>query len=99
MFSLNQAAAQSITRIRRPEWSEPCDHFQIDIVEGKPGPWIHLYSPMNDELHGSDPVNMVWAEKPFDLDPDERLFEEYKGPWPGSRNYERRRRLYVGMQT
>jgi hypothetical protein len=63
------------------------DHFKIDIVDGKPGPWLHLYAPFNKECNGRDPVDLIWALQKGD--PDEGCYEIYKGPLPDSEEYKK----------
>lgn len=75
LISINQAAKQGVTKLRQPNWANPEDHIRIDIVDGRAGPWIHLFSPMNDELHGRNPVDILSVEGR-----DEPSFAPYTGP-------------------
>lgn len=59
MISIKQAAAQGIRKLRMPEWAGPEDYLLIDIVDGKPGPWAHLYSPVNQMINGRNPVDIL----------------------------------------
>jgi hypothetical protein len=52
-------SSHSIERIYQPNWVGKMDHFKIDLQPGGGfGPWIHIYSPMNKETNGRDPVSM-----------------------------------------
>ena len=59
LISINQAAAQGIDRLRQPRWANPEDYLKIDIIDGRPGPWLHLYSPANQAINGRNPVDML----------------------------------------
>lgn len=59
MISINQAAAQGIDRLRQPIWANAEDYLKIDIIDGKAGPWGHLYSPINEAINGRNPVDML----------------------------------------
>ncbi len=62
MISINQAAAQGIDRLRQPQWASAEDYLKIDIIDGKAGPWGHLYSPVNELINGRNPVDMLLLE-------------------------------------
>ena len=79
MISINEAVANGITRIRMPHWAIREDYIKLDIIAGKLGPWLHLYSPMNEEINGRNPVSMLFLE--FDLDaPVYEIWEVKTGP-------------------
>lgn len=59
------------------------DHLKIDIIDGKPGPWTHLYSPFNKECNGRDPVDMLFTQ----VDYDAVEVVPYTGPLPDSEEY------------
>lgn len=83
LLSIKDAAAQGIDRLRRPIWSNKLDHLKLDIIDGKPGPWTHLYCPFNKECNGRDPVDMLFIS----MDYDAKTFEPYTGPLPDSDEY------------
>ncbi len=56
LISLREAAKQNIATLRRPNWSDPADHVKITIADGLLGPWIELWSPMNERINGRNPV-------------------------------------------
>jgi hypothetical protein len=56
MISIREAAARGIEKVRDPHWHHG-DYIKIDIIDGAPGPWLHLYSPLNVRLHGRDPYS------------------------------------------
>lgn len=59
MISIRQAAQNGIQRLRVPHWRLPNDHIKIDIIDGKPGPWLHLYSELNEEINGRNPCDIL----------------------------------------
>ena len=83
LISINGAAKRGINRLRRSIWVIEEDHLKIDILDGKPGPWLHLYSPFNEECNGRDPVNICVIE--FDI--REKCWLPYMGPLPESDEY------------
>ncbi len=83
LISINEAAAQDIARVRKPIWSNPLDHVKIDIIDRKPGPWLHLWCPFNRECNGRDPVDSFAYQ--WDLNFPE--FIPYVGPLPDSEIY------------
>ena len=87
LISINQAVKRGIERLRKPMWANPLDHFKIDIVGGKLGPWLHLYAPFNKECNGRDPVDVllpIWCPNT-----DIKEFEIYEGPLPDSQEYQK----------
>lgn len=87
LISVNQAAAQGITRVRKPVWSNKFDHLQLDIVDGKPGPWLHLWSPFNKVCNGRDPIDICHLISSFVGSLDAECLEPYTGPLPDSDEY------------
>ena len=81
MLSINEAAAQGIERVHSPRWAIPFDHFKIDIIDGEPGPWLHLYSPINPLLGNKQPEDI------FGSDYGSQLYEPYTGPLPDSEEF------------
>jgi len=59
LISLRQGAEQGIERFRQPQWVNPLDHLKIDLTPKGMGPWAHLYCPMNKQLNGRDPVDIL----------------------------------------
>lgn len=84
-ISLNEAASKGIERLRHPAWSTPMDHVQISIVDGKPAPWLRLYSPMNMRIFDRDPVELLATLN--DTSFDVRNMLPYTGPLPESEEY------------
>ena len=82
-MSITQAAARGISRLRLARWAYAYDYLEIDIVDGAPGPWVRLYSPMNQEMNGRDPVKMLGIG--MDYEAEEWL--EYTGILHGSSEY------------
>jgi hypothetical protein len=60
LISIREAAKAGIWRVRQKQWINPLDHLLIDIMrDGTPGPWTHLYSPINRAISGRDPVSIL----------------------------------------
>ena len=95
--SIAEAAAKGIERVRLPEWANPLDHIKIDIVDGCPGPWGHLFAPFNRECNGRDPVDFLIAIGPMKIDILERAFLPYVGPLPTSDEYQKAVAQYDGV--
>ena len=86
LLCIAEAARKGIDRLRLPIWSTPMDHLKIDIVNGEPGPWGHLFSPINIGINGRDPVDFLWViQGEFDI--YQRAYEAYAGPMPDSDEY------------
>lgn len=70
MISINEARINGFQYLRFPKWSNREDYIKLDYVvmdgERLLGPWVHLYSPMNEEINGRNPVDLLITE--FDLD-------------------------------
>jgi hypothetical protein len=92
-LSVNEAAARGIERLRKPIWANKLDHLKIDIVDGKPGPWLYLWAPFNTECNGRDPVESFAYQ--WDLDFPE--FEIYAGPLPSSAEYQAAVKAFDGV--
>ena len=90
LISINTAASRGIERVRRPFWAEPLDHVKIDIIDGAPGPWTHLYCPANKMINGRDPVNVLFMY----VDYNGRDWVPYDGPVAGSDEYRARAAEY-----
>jgi hypothetical protein len=88
LISINEAAVRGIERIRLPIWADPMDHIKIDIIDGKPGPWLHLWCPFNTECNGRDPQD-IFIGSPM-VDVEQPGFVPYTGPLPDSEEYKRR---------
>lgn len=96
LLSIAQAAAQGVERVRKPIWSNPFDHLKIDIIDGAPGPWLHLFAPFNQECNGRDPVDLLIIGGLVPFDPHEAEFEPYSGPLPTSNEYKEDVAKYAG---
>lgn len=83
LISINDAAAAGIQRLRHPKWVIPEDHLKIDIINGKPGVWTHLYSPFNRECNGRDPISELFTR----MDYTSAEWEPYTGPIADSDEY------------
>lgn len=96
LISIKQAAALGVDRVRQPIWANPLDHLKIDIIDGVPGPWLHLFAPFNQECNGRDPVDVlaVVGQPPMNLHAEK--FVAYSGPLPTSAEYKRAVAGYAG---
>lgn len=88
-ISIADAAQAGIQRVRLPYWSCKMDHIKIDIIDNKPGPWLHLWCPYNKECNDRDPVDMLWMIGPTPMDIHKAEFEIYTGPLPDSEEYQK----------
>ena len=86
LISINEAARRGIERVRKPVWANPYDHIKIDIFDGKPGPWLHLWCPFNGECNGNDPIDILIVD-PFVGNLDVAAVVAYDGPLPDSAEY------------
>ena len=83
LISLEDAAALGIERVRLGYWANRMDHFKIDIIDGKVGPWVKLYAPFNKHCNGRDPMPMLITM----FETWHRTYEVYRGPLPDSVEY------------
>jgi hypothetical protein len=97
LISIAEAAAKGIDRVRLPIWANPLDHLKIDIIDGKPGPWLHLFAPFNKECNGRDPVDFLWVFGPMKTDPNSIEFLPYEGPLPDSDEYRAAQAQFDGV--
>ena len=84
LISIVEAAKRGIERLRNPRWLDPLDHLKIDIINGEPGPWAHIWAPFNKECNGRDPVDMLIVQLG---DINEPALVPYTGPLPDSDEY------------
>lgn len=86
-LSINEAVTAGITKLRLAKWLNPADHIEIAILKERPdggenqlGPWWSLWSPMNEEVNGRNPVkNLVVG--PMGLgDLDDEVWTIYTSP-------------------
>lgn len=96
LLSINQAASIGQRKLRSPKWANPLDHIVIDIFDGSVGPWVHLYSPINEAIHGKRKDDILITG--FDVGAVE--YERYEGPAHDSDEYtqaiDRANRLWLG---
>ena len=66
MMSMNEAVAKGITRLRDPNWPDDA-YVRIDLFRDGHGPWVHLYSPREQEAIGKPtPQDLLFSM--FDWD-------------------------------
>lgn len=74
MYSINSAAKKGFDKLRLPIWKNYHDHFKIDIIAGKPGPWGHLYSPTNEAIGEKNPQDFLLVGT---CDLDDKIYTRY----------------------
>ena len=94
LLSINEAASQGIERLRLPDWIIPEDHLKLDIIDGRPGPWTHLFGPFNKECNGRDPVDILCLS----MDYEKREWVRYVGPLSGSDEYKAAQSRFDGFR-
>ncbi len=87
LISIDQAASLGILRVRKPHWLSRFDHLRIDILGGRPGPWLYLHAPANAMFDGPDPKPLLALMQTF-CPLDERGWLPYTGPLPTSAEYQ-----------
>jgi hypothetical protein len=85
LISINEAVRAGQSRLRKPKWANPLDHIKIDLIDGRMGPWLHIYSPFNKDCNGRDPVDILAITERGSFDSPE--FVVYDGPLPDSEEY------------
>ena len=59
-MTLIEASQKGIDKVRKAIWANPEAYMKIDIVDGKLGPWGHLYDqPTQDALGVESPQNTL----------------------------------------
>lgn len=84
-LSINEAIKKGISRLRKPAWSNYCDHLQLTLLRGGLDQSIKIYSPFNRTYHARDPVIILADLYKNSFDCFE--FEIYRGPLPGAFEY------------
>ncbi len=92
LISIRGAAKAGIARLRKPVWAHPCAHLKLDIIDGEPGPWTHLYDPFNMECNKRDPVDVLCIS----MDYDAKEWAPHTGPTSGSDEYKAAQAAYAG---
>jgi len=85
-MTVEEAAAQGLTKIRRSIWASPLDHLAIGPV------WHRLYSPMNQAINGQDPVPLFAAREQTDD------WEPYTGPAHDSEEYQAKAKEWMDRE-
>ncbi|MGI4793759.1 MAG: hypothetical protein ACRYG8_06660 [Janthinobacterium lividum] len=85
LLSIFDAAERGIERLRQTNWTNPLDHIKLDIIDGKPGPWVHLWCPFNKECNGCDPLDLLITM--WGVNTRDRCLVAYTGPLPNSVEY------------
>ena len=79
-ISINEAAKTGVTRLRRDNWVNPDDHIEIyiaDQVKGWAGPWVKLWSPINEPILKQDNPQMLLITSVGDT--DDKCWTPYRG--------------------
>lgn len=89
-ISLETAARHGIERVRHQRWANKLDHFELTIIDGKPGAWVRMWAPVNamfgDEKPDGFQINALGVGTPS-VSPTKPLFLPYTGPLPDSDEY------------
>lgn len=78
LMSVNEAAKLGRKRFRLDKWINDLDHFEIDIVDGRPGPWVKLWSPFNGPVCEQENPQKMLITMIGDL--DDKCWRNYVGP-------------------
>ncbi len=49
----DELVALGCNRFRRDIWADPTDYVRVDVIDGKKGPWMHLWARRTQEICGS----------------------------------------------
>lgn len=64
-LSINEAVKAGVERLRRDNWANADDHIKITITKNPEtgerwlGPWWELWSPINEEINGRNPLKFL----------------------------------------
>jgi hypothetical protein len=58
-MSINEMTKVGITKFRQVNWTNPDDHMEMNIIEGRPGPWFKLWSPVNELIGTKNPQTLL----------------------------------------
>lgn len=68
-LSIHEAVKAGVERLRLAKWANPDDHVRITIAKDPEtgerclGPWYELWSPINEDVNGQNPVkNLIIGE-------------------------------------
>lgn len=78
-ISINEAASSGVDRIRLDRWANKYDHIQFDIIDGRPGPWFKLWSPLNEAMGQKNP-QLILVLQMGDL--NDKCWRPYLRPAP-----------------
>jgi hypothetical protein len=59
LMSINEAVRRGYTKLRLDHWANPDDYMEFTIVVGTPGPWVKLWSPVNEIVGNKNPHLML----------------------------------------
>lgn len=59
LISINEAMRRGYTKLRLDKWSNPDDYMEFTIIDGKPGPWVSLWSPVNEVIGEPNPQKFI----------------------------------------
>ena len=62
LMSINEAVAKGFSKLRLDKWANPDDYMQFDIINGRPGPWVRLWSPVNEIMEQENPQKLIIIE-------------------------------------
>ncbi len=59
LISIREAAHRGITKVRLDKWTNPDDYMELTIVDGLLGPWVKLWSPINEVIGATNPQKLL----------------------------------------
>lgn len=79
-MTIDEAIKKGIFKLRLEIWAAPEDHIELyDAGDGRIGPWVKFYSPLNEPVGNDNPVTLpVWEME------REKDWVEYKAADVGS---------------
>lgn len=73
-ISLQQAADIGIKRVKNPNWGSNTDYIKLE-THNEEVHWLYLYSDLNDEINGRNPVRLSARLYPLDA----KIYTPYDG--------------------
>lgn len=59
LMSINEAMTRGYSKLRLDIWANPDDYMEFSIFDGRPGPWVKLWSPTNGLIGEPDPQKLL----------------------------------------
>jgi hypothetical protein len=55
LISLREAERRGLTKLQLDRWTNPDDCIELTLIDGYFGPWVKLWSPMNELCNQDNP--------------------------------------------